>query len=221
MKKTISFIQTIPVATFTFGAVWLMTLMCGCESETRKLPDFHSGTMSSTTRVGRQGGIEIAADPFVEPQRTQQFFGINSTEEGIGIVFVRISNNTQNQTFIVEKKNFQVCFAGASSGQNAHTETIEHRSKEGETLEVIGAVGLSVGAIAAGSKVVSQATEVQRNFVSKELPDQTLAPGESMEGFIYYMPIPKRDSWSKGTTMKVDLTDTKKHESVSLRIPLS
>ena len=72
----------------------------------------------------------------------------------------------------------------------------------------------------AGASMVAHAAEAQRNFVSKEMPDQTLAPGESMEGFIYYTPVAK-SGWSRGARMTIKLTDTKTHQPRSMTIPLS
>ena len=68
---------------------------------------------------------------------------------------------------------------------------------------------------------VSRDSEVTRNFVAKEMPDQTLSPGESMEGFIYYRIAPKNRQWSRGGKMKVSLTDTKSQEPMLMTIPWS
>jgi hypothetical protein len=257
MKSVI--IQTRPFATISLGALSLITLLCGCS--TARLTDFHPDATASTVRIGWEAGMEIALDPFVEPQRTQQFFGINAVANGIRIVFVRVSNNTTNQTFLVEKKNFQFLPARVSSGQNADTETSERYGAAAQHdrdtavaahLEydnaVIGgainaqeharipptldrttpAANVAMGTIGGDAVFglielakLSHATEVERNFVGKEMPDQTLAPGQSMEGFIYYRTVPKDREWSRGATMKISLTETKNHEPISMTIPLS
>jgi hypothetical protein len=93
-------------------------------------------------------GVEVAVDPFVESERTEKYFDINAVAEGIGIVFVRVSNNTSNQTFIVEKKNFQLVLAGSSSDENADTQTIERSTSGGQAVAITGAVVGSFGGMA-------------------------------------------------------------------------
>ena len=168
--------------------------------------------------------MEVALDPFVESGRTEEYFGINAAAEGIGIVFVRVSNNTTNQTFLVEKKNFQLVLAGVSSGQNVETNSIERSTAGGQTVAIVGAVASGLGGMAVmivGGSMISHSMEIQRNFVGKEMPDQTLAPGENMEGFVYYRPVPKNGAWSRGATMKINMTETTSHENISMTIPLS
>ncbi len=220
MKKAM--IQTSAYAAIALGAVSLITLACGCS--TAKLPDYHPGATAATERTRRDAGVEIALDPFVERQRTDQFFGIDAAHDGIGIVFVRIFNNTPDHVFLVEKKDFQLLLAGASSGQNAGAQKVERGTAGGEATAMVGAAVSGLGGLAlvlAGNSMVSHATEVRRNFVGKEMPDQTLPPGQNMEGFIYFQPVPKDAGWARGATLRINLTDTKSHGPVSMAIPLS
>jgi len=57
--------------------------------------------------------------------------------------------------------------------------------------------------------------------VGKELPDQTLAPGERMDGFIYYPLAAKDAGWVHGAALKVTLPETQSHGKVATAIPLS
>jgi len=257
MKRAI--IQKGIYATIALGAVSLIVGLCGCNTE--KLPDFHPDATATTVQIKREAGMEIALEPFFDPQRTRQFFGINAVAEGVGIMFVRISNNTSNQIFLVEKKNFQFLLPGVFSGQNPDTNTSErvnarYQQNSANRLAMQNAWADAVmtaernaqistrfqpgmgqpspmenaSMALAGADIVtflfefsrfSHSTEVQRNFVDKEMPDQTLAPGQSMDGFLYYVIAPKNRKWASGGMMKVDMTETKSRESISMIIPLS
>ena len=197
-------------------------MLAGCSTD--RITDYQPAAASVTERTAQASGVEVAFDPFVESKRTEKFFDINATAEGIAILHVRVVNNTSNQTFLVEKKNFLLVPAGASSGQNADGQTIERSTSGGQAVAITGAVVGSFGGMAimfVGGSMISHSMEIQRNFVGKEMPDQTLAPGENMEGFIYYRPVPKDGKWSHGATMKINMTETTSHESVSMTIPLS
>jgi len=241
------------------GLFSLNVLLCGCNTE--KLPDYHSDATATTVQIKREAGMEIALDPFIDSRRSRQFFGLNATDEGIGIIFVRISNYTSNQTFLVEKKNCQFLLPGVSAGQNPDTKTSERvnarlQQDSDRTLAMQTAWADAVmnaernaqistrfqpdmgqssavesaSMALAGADVMtflfqfaklSHSTEVQRNFVDKEMPDQTLAPGQSMNGFLYYVIAPKNHKWASAGMMKVDMTETRSHESISMIIPFS
>jgi hypothetical protein len=209
------------LATFT-AILTLAYLITGC-STTRE-PDYRPAARTSTTQICQSTGMEVALDPFVEPKRTRQYFGINATSEGIGIVFVRVSNNTSNQTFLVEKKSFELVTAGASSGQSADATTIQRSKAGGEATAMIGAVSGGLGGLGlmlGGASMISHATEIQRNFVGKEMPDQTLSPGRAMEGFVYFKPVPKNVAWVHGANIKINLPDIKTQQSLVLMVPLA
>jgi len=220
MKKPT--IQTELHATAALYTLLLVTMMCGCA--TQKLPDYHPAAVASSMRTVRTGGMEIVLDPFVEAERTRNFFGINAAAEGIGVVFVRVSNATADHTFVVLKKNFQLVLPGADAGRNPDRQTIERPSSGGETTYAAGAAFGGLGGLAimaAGSSMISRAEEVKRNWVVKELPDQTLPPGQSMEGFVYFRPLPKGAAWARGATVRISLTETKSHAALPMIISLS
>jgi hypothetical protein len=205
------------------GLLALVLLAFGCSTAPR-LPDYHAAATASTARLGRQAGVEISLDPFLDRQRTQPFFGIDAVGDGIGIVFVHISNKSPDRTLLVEKKNFQLVPAGTSDGQVANGNQIERGTGGAQATAWLGASMASLGGLALigiASSSISHATEVQRNFVGKEMADQTLAPGQDMEGFLYFTPVPKNAEWIRGAAVKVDLTATKTHESLAMTIPLS
>jgi hypothetical protein len=205
------------------GGLILAAALFGGGCATKRLPDYQSGTAMATALTVRDAGVEVSLDPFVESERTRKYFGIHASEEGIGVVFVRVSNGAPDRTYLVEKKNFQLIPAGAASGQDAGATSIRRGTAGGEATAMVGAAVSGLGGLGlmfGGSSMVAHATEVQRNFVGKEMPNQTLAPGRTMEGFVYFQPLPK-NGWNRGATMKINLTDTKSHEPVLMTVPLS
>ena len=194
-------------------------LLAGCD--TVRITDYQPVSPSISERTVQDSGVKVALDPFVESERTRKYFDINAVANGIAILHVRVMNNTSDQTFLVEKKNFELVLAGASSGQNADSQAIQRSKAGGEAVGWAAATAGSLPLIVLASSMISSSMEIQRNFVGKEMPDQTLAPGQNMEGFIYYRPVPKDGGWSRGATIKIKLTETKSHVPVSLTILLS
>ncbi len=207
------------LCSFTLSLVALATwLTAGCANGRR--PDYHSEVASPVARIERSGGVEISIDPFIERDRTRRYFGISAIDDGIAIVHVRVVNRTPDHTVLLAKKNFHLLLAGATSDTSAAAK-VDRSTAAGESVAWMGASVGSVGLVFIGASLMSQSMEIRRNFVSKEMPDQTLPAGQSMEGFIYYTPVPKGRDWTEGATMKVDFTETKTLLATEVSIPLS
>lgn len=166
--------------------------------------------------LGRESGVEVAVDPFVESGRTETYFDLDAVANGIAILHVRVSNQSTGKTFLVEKANFKLIPKGADTDLSGDGQKIERSKAVGEVLVVVGP-----GPALVGLAMMSKSTEIERNLIAKELPDQTLSPGQSMEGFIYFTPVEKGKDWSRTATLITSLTETKTHQSTDFSIPLS
>jgi hypothetical protein len=199
-----------------------LILLAGCT--TARITDYRPASPSANARTLQQSGLEIALDPFVERERTKQYFDIDAVADGIAILHVRVANKTADQTFLVEKKHFQLVPSAGPGGWTGDGKKVDRDQSGGTATELVGAFsgGLGgAGLFLAGLSMVSQSTEIQRNFTGKEMADATLPSGKSMEGFVYFTPVKKGQDWTRATVVKIDLTDTKTQQMVTLNIPLS
>ena len=202
--------------------VSLPLILAGCT--TARIADYQPAVFPSTSeRTAQASGVDVALDPFVEKERTEKFFDMDAVGQGIAILHVRVTNKTADQTFLVKKENVQLVRNGAG-GLTGGGERTASSQASANTIGITGAVlsGLGgVGLLSAGAAMVSHSTEVQRNLTSKEMGDQSLSPGESMEGFIYFTPVKTGEDWASAAAVKIQLVDTKTHQPVELTVPLS
>jgi hypothetical protein len=216
----------------TIASCSLLLFVAGCSTE--RIADYQPVSASINERTAQESGVEVAIDPFVEKSRTEKYFDIDAVANGMAILHVRILNKTTDQTFLVEKKNFQLLPDGAAGGLAGDGNKNEP-SKKGDNLSkaslatiavsavALSSVGLVIGeslalqGLAAGSK----SGEIQRNLIGKEMGDATLSPGKSMEGFVYFMPVKKGEDWTRTAAVKVNLTESKTQQAVQLIVSLS
>lgn len=227
-NNTDALLEPVNPAVILSGLLFVF-LSAGCA--TSKIAAYQPVAPAATEHKAEQSGLEVALDPFVERSRSEAYFDVNAVSKGIAILHARISNNTTDQTFIVEKKNIQLVPVGTNTTINSNERGIPQSHGGGTALTIAGAVGIGLGGIAtapagmvlalAGAAMTSHSTEVQRNFIDKEMPDQTLAPGENMEGFIYFTPVKKDQDWTRTMTVKIRVIDTKTREAKELEVPLS
>jgi hypothetical protein len=205
-------------------AVSVMVL-AGCT--TPRIPDYPNATPTATEVIRQQSGVEVALDPFVENDRTQKYFDINARDNGIAILHVRLLNKAAEQTFLLQKTNIWL-IPTDSGAALAGDRQREASSKAGENNELTAVVLYGVGSevfgvtfLLAGMAQASHSEEIQRNLISKELPDQSLSPGQSNAGFIFFKPVKKGEDWSRTASVKMTLIETKTQQPVTLTIPLA
>ena len=191
----------------------LVLLPTGCG--TNPIKPYQPASPSVNERTAQESGVEVALDPFVENERTQKYFDINAVANGIAILHVSVTNRTTNQTFLVEKNDFQLVRSGAAGGLTGDGKKIERSTAAANAV----AWTFSANMLAGG--MVSHSTEIQRNFTSKEMGNASLSPGESMEGFIYFTPVSHGEDWTRNTFVKINLTETRTQQVVEFNIPLS
>jgi hypothetical protein len=199
------------------ASVCLPIVLTGCATE--RIADYAPPT-ATHEYIAQQSGVEVAVDPFVEPVRTEEYFGMNAVANGIAILHVRVVNKTADQTFLIEKKDFQL-LSGDPGDLRAVGSEFEHAEKAGGALEASGFVSLNPLLMLPGAAIVSRSSEIQRNFTGKEMGDQTLSPGQSMEGFIYFKLAKKGEDWTRAASVGITLTETKTQQPIQLNVPLS
>lgn len=196
-----------------------LAALTGCSTARR--PDYQPETASRTAQTIQQDGLVVTLDPFVEKERTQRYFGIHALNEGIAILHVRVENQASDRAVLVTRSSFELVPAGASSGVAAVEDKVRRSTAGGEAVMWTGASIGSVPMLFAGASLLSQSAEVKRNLVSKELREQTLPPGDTVEGFIYYTPIPKRTDWSRGASVRVRLPEPRSGHVTAFSAALS
>lgn len=194
----------------------LLSLTGGC---TARIRDYQLAASSTSERTAQAAGVGVALDPFVEKARTENYFNIDAVANGIAILHVRVANKTTDQTFLVKKESFQLLRNGAG-GLTSNGKKIECSSPALYTIGKVDTVVIALTGLI-GSAILSHSAEIQRNFTSKEMGDQTLSPGQSMEGFIYFAPVNHGEDWTHTATVKINLTETKTQQFIELNVPLS
>jgi len=124
-----------------FASSTLLLLLSGCSTD--RITDYQPATPSISEHTAQASGVVVALDLFVEGGRTKEYFDIDAVAEGIAILHVRVANKTADQTFLVEKKDFQLLPAGAA-GLTGDGQKIERSVTAGTTLEIVGAGSLTM-----------------------------------------------------------------------------
>ena len=144
-------------------------------------PDYPVGQANEYAVSAQTAGLTIGVEAIEDLNEQKYYFHTELAPKGFVPVFVVIQNGSTEDSFLFDKTKV------ASGPADASVSTPKEGSKAGESLAVaaIPFVGLFFAL-----KLVSNASEVQQNFLMKEMQSTTLSPGASAHGFLY-VPIPK------------------------------
>jgi len=169
-----------------FLAILLCALCAGCAAVH---PDAYNSADAPTKLISKEGqGVRVSVDVVLEGARGRRYFGTDAAAKGIIPVFVRVENITGPGSFLVEKEQFAIALTAANTAQFPLNGSVENNPSTAAGVMAAGGVLLLSGPmLIAGSVLVSTADAVRHAFVEKELRNQSLAPGRSVEGFVYYI----------------------------------
>ncbi|MCL5885365.1 MAG: hypothetical protein M1377_08545 [Deltaproteobacteria bacterium] len=187
-------------------------------------------------------GLNIAVDPFLEEERVLDVFGDNLVSRGYLPVLVVIENRTTDRAFLVAKGDIQLLMdpgpAKSDTFPTQGTREIkdpaldvarEDSERQGNallfqsgSLALAGPIALPAIVFAAPlmAKAQEDAFIITRNLEKRELVDRTVYPGESHNGFIYF--LLKKDSVPADVRgVRVKLKDMKTGEPLvfSISVP--
>jgi hypothetical protein len=144
-------------------------------------PDYPVSPASDYSVSTQTAGLTIGLVAVEDLKEQKTYFHTEVAPKGFVPVFVVIQNGSKGDSFLFDKT--KVTYGPADSSVS----TPKEGSKAGESLAVaaVPLVGLFFAL-----KLISNASEVQQNFLQKEMQSTTLSPGASAHGFLY-IPVPK------------------------------
>jgi hypothetical protein len=142
-------------------------------------------------------GLTIGLETVEDPRAQETYFHTPLTPKGFVPVFVVIQNGSNEDSFLFDKT--KVTYGPTDSGVS----TPKEGSKAGQSLA---AAAVPFVGLFAAIKIISNASQVQQNFLKKEIQSTTLSPGASAHGFLYIQ-VPKNAPRQK-IHLRVPITRT-------------
>lgn len=170
-------------------------------------PDYPVRKAGDCTIVARQDQVTIGIEPVESAQDQLTYFHLALSPRGFLPVFVIIHNRSASDSLLLDKSAISY-----GSGKNGPAQNTPGQ-KAG--IAVTSAIPFVGPFIAMG--LAEDQSEAKQNLILRELQSGTIAPGETMRGFLY-IAIPKKGprptlhiqfpiAWSaSGKTSVINLT---------------
>jgi hypothetical protein len=201
------------------GAFCLLSMMMGAGCGTMSIPPYAGGP-AKYAQTRESQGLQVTADPFLDKERADTYFQIDPANRGVAIIFLRAENHSTNATWLLNEENMRLLDAAGNASMNAHD-----RGVKGDygAANAVGWAGAAIGSfpmLFASGKLTSDAMVREKNFVDKEWHNQTLSPGQSAQGFIYFSSGTKTN-WSNTKALRIDSLDTCSQQTNIIILPIA
>jgi hypothetical protein len=191
-------------------------LVCACAT-TPRLPDYPPQSLNAVDFIVTETGLRIGVRPMSAPNELVQYFGTDLIAAGVLPVYVRVENDGEDATYLVQPDRFSL---RARAGEIRPGTNYDARQQDpGDETARAGVVAFSVPLIVAGNAMISRASEVQRNLEMKELRSRTVSPGHATAGFLYFsfaqMGLPNGE-----LSLRLEVEQTKTGVTHAVDIPM-
>lgn len=167
-----------------------------------------------------EADVLVGADPYVEPERQKAIFDAPLGEEGVIPVRLLVRNDGTRR-LLVRPSSMTLALGDGARIPSAGATAAAARLDQG-VGEVIGwgiAFGV-IGMMAASANKDSVRAARLQDYRSKEMPEVSLAKGESAHGFVFFIP-PRGSGPIDEATLGIRFVDIAEGTSFDVRLPLS
>ncbi len=188
------------VCQVVFGIIVVFSVVACSTMDLKDYPEAKEGVLTDTRKIN---GVSIVAQPLLDDEESQRYFGVDLTDKNILAVHVTIRNDDKYNSYLVfddalhisQKKDIDIVNSPEKDSQIAADRAIATSFVltplliadiflQNDVLGVAGAVLLPL--VAFSIQQNSDASIIKEKFEVNKFHTGTLDPGETMAGFTYF-----------------------------------
>lgn len=162
----------------------VLTLAVGCS--TIEIPRYSGSEVLNSGVLKEEQGLRIRIDPFVQPERVTKYFGMNSLEKGVVPVYICATNTSDKASFLLLTDQFKLAPASTPNATVGAANSITNPAPVSAGFSVATTLILPLWSVLV-AKENTDTEAIEHNFVRQELLNETLSPGKSISGFVYFV----------------------------------
>ncbi len=168
------------------GALAVLMSVSGCASYTPTSAPLAKGA-GAMPACSTEGPLTMGADPFVKPERQKETFGGNVGAAGVLPIQVFFQYNGEKRVFLRPSEMVLVLPDGSQLSPASSSAAAARMESVGGV--VVAAIGFGlVGALVASSVEEKARAARHEDYRRKELRETSLGKGDSVSGFVYFIP---------------------------------
>ena len=162
------------------------------EAATTRLPDFPPPTPDKLISFG-DDNLGISAYPMTDMVEEKTYFGLDLNKAHILAVWLSLTNRSTTTRYSIDCDDIRVSYDALTLNETERSGSSIDDSRD-KDLENAGALGMAGGVVALpvalplmllSADALAKNDEIKRSLMVKQLYSRTLAPQQSVEGFVY------------------------------------
>jgi hypothetical protein len=164
------------------------------------------------------GGVSVGADPYVQPDRQKAVFDGDLSEAGVLPIQIWLENQGERRVLVRRSDLMLVLPDGQQLSAAGASIAASRMESIGGVVGATVAFGI-VGYLAASSAEEKARISRQVDFRNKELREGALGKGESIHGFVFFIPLAGTAAFNQATLM-LKVVDIEEGKSAPVSVPL-
>lgn len=177
-----------------------LAVIAGCATP----PAYPSRTATACRSHETKEGLTVGIQPLFDKQELDQYFGTDLVSRGLLPVLVVAENDSGDASYLLSLTNCSL-----SQGKGYGSE--EDLSSRNYALIVPGGL--------IGAALVLDAQSKRVGMAVKELRDQTVSPGQTEQGFVYFSLPEQKPSRGSQVLVKVRVPRIGSHQTLEFELP--
>ena len=166
---------------------------------------------------GQQGAVRVAVHPFGDPTESDRYFGTVLLDHNVLAVLVVAENRSTSSSYVLAREQCRLRERKATDPVGA-----PGSPDIGLGVKAAGLILLSPALLLAGIKMESNAHMIRHNFYRVELKRQTISPGQTAHGVVYFSVSDDQiKNPSTALVLHVSLQDLKSDAVETVAVPFA
>lgn len=160
----------------------ILLVLCACAPI--KIPPYPIDRVETLSQSMTKEDVTVNIHVLNDPEEIKLYFGTDLLEQGLVPVLVRIENNHPQESVVLLKNQVRLKSRGQPDQDNV-ADPLGTVNRQGSAEMIVGGlVFLPMNIL--GVQGFAHSTAIRVNLLKKELKVQTLPPGSSDSGFLYF-----------------------------------
>lgn len=169
---------------FTLWLFSLNILLVLCACAPIKIPPYPIDRVETLGQSMTRQDVTVSLHVLNDPEEIELYFGTDLLEQGLVPVLVRIENNHPQESVVLLKNQVRLKSGGQPDQDNV-ADALGTVNRQGSAEMIAGGV-VCLPLSILGVHFFADSTAIRVNLLKKELKEQTLPPGSSDSGFLYF-----------------------------------
>jgi hypothetical protein len=203
----------------TIAATIVATLSVAACVTASKLPPFPRRSPDQYDHVLREGNVVLVAEAVTDPHTQKKHFDVDLESKDILPVYVTVTNASMGDSLLVDPAKIRLLGVPKDNAPHLGNRSVESSLINVGTATLVVSPVVAMPILIVGSAMMGNRINAQHHLESQALRAETLSPGQTVQGFVYFSTADAGARQSAG--IRVPLQNLTSERDTDYAVPFS